>query len=91
MGIATLGIITVRALAITGALEPLSTNAGQGAAGLNLVQFTASAIIATGVSEINTKPEVLLGLLVILAAILISYLRWRIVDNEDIDNNSCLV
>lgn len=59
----TLGITAARAAAITGALTPIPEQAGQGAAGLNLVQFMFAALIATFISEIGTHPNITLALL----------------------------
>lgn len=78
MAIITFGVTTTRASAITGALAPVPSQAGQGAAGLNLVQFACSAIIATLVSTYGTNPQTMISLLAILTSILIIYLTKRI-------------
>lgn len=67
---ATVGVTSVRAAATTGALASIPEKAGQGAAGLNLMQFMLSAVIATGISEIN-NPQMSLGILAIVCSILI--------------------
>lgn len=68
MAVITMGITIVRAAATTGALAPIPTQAGQGAGGLNLVQFMLSALIATGISELSNQPELALALLAIICA-----------------------
>ena len=57
MAVITLGVTMTRASAITGALAPIPSQAGQGAAGLNLVQFAMAAIIATLVSKYGNDPQ----------------------------------
>jgi MFS transporter, DHA1 family, multidrug resistance protein len=69
IAITTIGVTTVRAAATTGALAPIPTKAGQGAAGLNLVQFMLSAIIATGISGQGSHPQLSLALLAILCSV----------------------
>lgn len=71
MGIMTIGITIVRATATTGALAPIPATAGQGAAGLNLVQFMVSAIIATMASAFGEHYIALLALTGITAAMII--------------------
>ena len=78
MAIITVGVTLVRAAAITGALAPIPTQAGQGSAGLNLVQFSVSALIATGISNFDDKPQLSIALLAVTCAILIGYLRRKI-------------
>lgn len=68
MSLITLGITIVRSAAITGALAPIPTKAGQGAGGLNLTQFMFSAIIATIVNELGNQSQYILSLLSILCA-----------------------
>jgi DHA1 family bicyclomycin/chloramphenicol resistance-like MFS transporter len=58
MAVITLGVTMTRASAITGALAPIPSQAGQGAAGLNLVQFAMAAIIATVVSKYGSDPQI---------------------------------
>jgi Bcr/CflA subfamily drug resistance transporter len=80
MTLMTIGITAIRAAATTGALATIPTQAGQGAAGLNLVQFMLSAFIATGISAIGDQPQLSLALLAIISAVLIvvlgSLLNW---------------
>ena len=69
MTLMTAGITVVRSAAITGALAPIPTQAGQGAAGLNLIQFLLSAIIATAVGEFGNYPQFSLAVLAIVCAL----------------------
>lgn len=78
MAVITLGVTTARASAITGALAPIPSQAGQGSAGLNLIQFAVSAMIATLVSKYGSNPELSISLLAITSSILIIYLTKRI-------------
>lgn len=78
MAVITLGVTTARASAITGALAPIPNQAGQGSAGLNLIQFAISALIATVVSKYGTDPQLSISLLAIITSILIIYLTKRI-------------
>lgn len=78
MAVITLGVTTARASAITGALAPIPSQAGQGSAGLNLIQFAVSAMIATLVSKYGSNPELSISLLAIISSILIIYLTKRV-------------
>lgn len=78
MAVMTLGITMARASAITGALAPIPEKAGQGAAGLNLVQFALSAIIATGVSKFGANPQLSISVLAIASSLSIIYLVKRV-------------
>lgn len=78
MAVITLGVTTARASTITGALAPIPSRAGQGSAGLNLIQFAASAIIATLVSKYGANPQISILLLAIITSTLIIYLTKRI-------------
>lgn len=71
MSLMTIGITIVRSAAATGALAPIPENAGQGAAGLNLMQFMLSAFIATGVSQLGGQPQLSLALLATISAVII--------------------
>lgn len=64
----TIGITVIRAAATTGALASIPTQAGQGSAGLNLIQFMLSAVIATGISAMENKPQFSLCILAIICA-----------------------
>lgn len=68
MALTTMGITVVRSTATTGALAPIPAQAGIGAAGLNLVQFMLSAMIATGVSEMDIQPQLSLAFLGIVCS-----------------------
>jgi DHA1 family bicyclomycin/chloramphenicol resistance-like MFS transporter len=74
MALMTMGITIVRSTATTGALAPIPTQAGQGAAGLNLIQFMLSAVIASGVNELGFDPQYSLALLAIICAASIVFL-----------------
>lgn len=78
MAVITLGITMARASAITGALALIPEKAGQGAAGLNLVQFALSAVIATGVSKLGGNPELSISVLAIASSLSIIYLIKRV-------------
>lgn len=78
MSLITTGITIIRACATTGALGSLASQAGQGAAGLNLVQFLISALIATVLSSINIQPHLVLSLLAIICGLIIMYLMKHI-------------
>jgi Bcr/CflA subfamily drug resistance transporter len=69
MTLMTIGITAIRAAATTGALAAIPMQAGQGAAGLNLVQFMLSAFIATGISAVGNQPELSLSILAIICAV----------------------
>lgn len=71
MTLMTVGITIVRAAATTGALTPLAKQAGQGSAGLNLVQFLLAAIIGTAVTQFINYPHLALTFLAIICAGLI--------------------
>lgn len=77
MAVITLGVTMARASAITGALAPIPSKAGQGAAGLNLVQFAISAIIASMISRYGSNPQLSISLLAITSSLLIIYLTKR--------------
>ncbi len=77
MAVITLGVTTARASAITGALAPIPSQAGQGSAGLNLIQFAISAMIATLVSKYGSDPQLSISLLAITSSILIIFLTKR--------------
>jgi DHA1 family bicyclomycin/chloramphenicol resistance-like MFS transporter len=77
MAVITLGVTMTRASAITGALAPIPSKAGQGAAGLNLVQFGISAMIASLVSSYGSNPQLSISLLAITSSLLIIYLTKR--------------
>ena len=77
MSIMTTGITLVRSSAITGALAPIPHKAGQGSAGLNLIQFAISALITTGIASIDIMPQLSIGLLALTSAITIEYLRRK--------------
>jgi hypothetical protein len=53
MSFATIGITADRSSATTAALATIPTQAGQGAAGLNLIQFMLSAAIAMLMNGVN--------------------------------------
>lgn len=74
MSLMTMGVTVVRAAAATGALAPIPAQAGQGAAGLNLVQFMVSAVIATFVSALGSEPQLSLATLAIISSGSIIYL-----------------
>jgi DHA1 family bicyclomycin/chloramphenicol resistance-like MFS transporter len=80
MGLITAGITGVRSAAATEALAPIPNQAGQGSAGLNLVQYFFSAILVIILSKIEMQPAVILSLLAIVNAItilsLINFLQW---------------
>lgn len=78
MAVITLGVTMTRASAITGALAPIPAQAGQGAAGLNLVQFAVSALIATLISKFGNDPQLSISLLAITSSISILYLIRRL-------------
>lgn len=78
MAVITLGVTMTRAAAITGALAPIPAHAGQGAAGLNLVQFAVSAIIATLISKFGSDPQLSISLLALTSSISILYLIRRL-------------
>lgn len=78
MSVITLGVTTTRSSAITGALAPISSHAGQGSAGLNLIQFAGSAFIATLISGYGTNPQISISLLAILISVSIVNLTRRI-------------
>ena len=71
MGVMTIGITIVRATATTGALAQIPAQAGQGAAGLNLLQFMVSAIIATMASAFGEHYIALLSLIGVISAAMI--------------------
>lgn len=71
MAFMTLGITAARAAAITGALAPIPEQAGQGSAGLNLIQFMFSAMIATIISELGNQPDLSLAFLAVACSALI--------------------
>jgi DHA1 family bicyclomycin/chloramphenicol resistance-like MFS transporter len=77
MAVITLGVTMARASAITGALAPIPSKAGQGSAGLNLVQFAASAMIATIVSNYGSNPQLSISFLAIASSLLIIYLNKK--------------
>lgn len=81
MALMTIGITGVRAAATTGAFASIPTQAGHGAAGLNLVQFMLSAFIATGISAIGNWQQYSLAFLAIVCAVSIvvlgSLLNWN--------------
>jgi Bcr/CflA subfamily drug resistance transporter len=81
MALMTIGITGVRTAATTGALASIPTQAGHGAAGLNLVQFMLSAFIATGISAIGNWQQYSLAFLAIVCAVSIvvlgSLLNWN--------------
>ena len=77
MSVMTLGITLIRPAATTGALAQIPSQAGQGAAGLNLVQFILSAVIALLISDYSQQPQLSLSLLAIISAILIVSLTNR--------------
>lgn len=77
MAVITLGVTMARASAITGALAPIPSQAGQGAAGLNLVQFALSALIATLVSKYGSDPQLSISLLAIASSLLIIQLTKK--------------
>lgn len=77
MAVITLGVTMARASAITGALAPIPSKAGQGAAGLNLVQFAISAMIASLVSSYGSNPQLSISLLAIASSLLIIYLNKK--------------
>lgn len=74
MSLMTMGVTVVRASAATGALAPIPTQAGQGAAGLNLIQFMVSAVIATFVSAFGNEPQLSFAALAIISSVSIIYL-----------------
>lgn len=78
MAVMTVGITMARASAITGALAPIPEKAGQGAAGLNLIQFALSAVVATAISKLGSSPQLSISLLAITSAISINYLIKRV-------------
>jgi DHA1 family bicyclomycin/chloramphenicol resistance-like MFS transporter len=78
MAFMTIGITAVRVAASTGALAPIPKQAGQGAAGLNLVQFMLTAVIATCMSTIKNQPEISIALLAIICAFSIVYISNRL-------------
>ena len=79
MAVITLGVTMTRASATTGALAPIPLQAGQGAAGLNLVQFAVSAVIATLISKFGNDPQLSISLLAITSSISIIYLIRRVI------------
>jgi hypothetical protein len=80
MGLITAGITGVRSAAATEALAPIPNQAGQGSAGLNLVQYLFSAILVIILSKTKMQPAVVLSLLAIVNAItilsLVNFLQW---------------
>jgi len=78
MAVITFGVTMSRAAATTGALAPMPAQSGQGAGGLNLVQFAVSALIATGISKFGSDPQVAIGLLAITCGYLINCLIKRV-------------
>lgn len=69
MSFMTFGINTVRSVAMTNALASIPEQAGLGAAGLNLIQFMFSAVIATVIITISPNlPNLTLSLLVLLCS-----------------------
>jgi len=74
MAVMTLGITIIRATATTEALAQTQTQAGQGAAGLNLIQFTLSALIASVINTLGIQPQISLSLLAIACALSITIL-----------------
>lgn len=78
MAVITTGVTVVRASAITGALAPIPAQAGQGAAGLNFIQFSVSALIATLVSHLSINFQISLSVLSISSAVAIGFLITRI-------------
>lgn len=78
MAVITFGVTIVRASATTGALASIPAQAGQGSAGLNLIQFAMSAVIVTFVSMYGSNPEWSISSLAILNSILIIYLIKRL-------------
>lgn len=78
MAVITFGVTNTRASAITGALAPIPLQAGQGSAGLNLIQFAVSAMIATLVSKYDSSPQISISLLAIASSLLIVNLTKRI-------------
>lgn len=77
MAVITLGVTMVRASATTGALAPIPSKAGQGAAGLNLIQFAVSGIIASQISKYGSNPQLSISLLAIASSTLIIYLTKK--------------
>lgn len=78
VGIITIGVTMVRAAAISSALAPLPDRAGQAAAGLNLIQFALSAVLASAITTASNEPQLSIGVLAVSSAILIEYLRRRV-------------
>lgn len=87
MAVITMGVTVARASSITGALAPIPSKAGQGAAGLNLVQFAVSALIATGITSFGNNQELSLSMLAMSCAFVIGYLRRRL-ENENVSSNA---
>lgn len=90
MAVITLGVTIVRSSAITGALAPIPSQAGQGAAGLNLIQFSLSAVIASLVSNFSVNFQISLSLLSISSAFAIGFIINRI-KNENINYHTRII
>lgn len=82
MSFATIGITAVRSSATTAALAAIPMQAGQGAAGLNLIQFMLSAAIAM---LVNGENEPLLSLAVLalicsMSIVILTFVLYRMSD-----------